>query len=52
MARAKGEHLTTLLKMLYLQHDETHLIAIQSKFETLSILSSEELLTQLKEMQI
>ena len=51
MARAKGEHLTTLLKMLNLQYDETHLMATQSKFETLSSLSSNELLTQLKAMQ-
>jgi len=51
MAQAKGEHLTTLLKMLDLQHSKTHLIAIQSEFETLSSLSSNELLIQLKAMQ-
>ncbi|HHH20166.1 MAG TPA: DUF3015 domain-containing protein [Campylobacterales bacterium] len=51
MARGDGEHLSTLLTMLDLDHDAPRLLAIQSDFDALSQLDSAELLTQLKAMQ-
>ncbi|MCH9740443.1 MAG: DUF3015 domain-containing protein [Epsilonproteobacteria bacterium] len=50
IAKAEGEHLKTLLKMMALQQDNKALLNIQSNFDTLISLESAEFLTKLKEI--